>query len=407
MTKYIFILLSTSLFSQTTNLTSSPYSLYGLGKINEYSNGVLNSFGYGGISMNNDYELNLLNPASLGNIRKNAFILDVGVKGEINRYGDNSDSDKKPSFNFSNISFGLGIDEKSGLSLSLIPYSEVGYEFQGIVNSFEGNQETYFSNILGSGGVNVINLNYGREINKKINLGLNLKYFFGSINQTEIVYLDDDNLFLESDTNYKGIGLTTGIQYKIINNLILSNTFTFPTTLKASKDLKVSKLIDQNYSTINETYDEKINSFNTPYEIAFGIKYDLKKYSFIGDFKQSFWSYLNQTDDVGKFVDNYKFNFGIERRTIDEFNAKSKFRYRVGFSYNQGNLLVNNNRISNMSYTAGISIPINTQKHTYINFSYAYNSKGLVSNTLIKEKSHSISLSLNLFDIWFKKRVIE
>lgn len=407
MTKYIFLLFSLSVFSQTTNLTSSPYSLYGLGKINEYSNGVLNSLGYGGISMNNDYELNILNPASLGNISQNAFILDVGVKGEINHFGDNTDSDKKPTFNFSNISFGLSIDKKSGVSLSLIPYSEVGYVFQGIVNSFEGNQDTYFSNILGSGGVNVFNINYGRKINKKINLGLTFKYFFGSINQTEIVYLDDDNLFFESDTNYKGLGLSTGIQYKIINNLILSNTITFPTNLIATKDLKVSKLVDQNYSIINETYDEKINSFNIPYEITFGFKYDLKKYSFIGDFKQSFWSILNQTDDVGKFVDNYKFNFGIERQTINELNFKSKLRYRVGFSYDQGNLLVNNNRISNMSYTAGISIPINSQKNTYLNFSYAYNSKGLVSNTLIKEKSHSISLNLNLFDIWFKKRVIE
>lgn len=409
MTKYILVLFSLSLFSQTNNLTSSPYSLYGLGKINEYSNGVLNSLGYGGISMNNDYELNLLNPASLGNIRKNAFIFDVGVKGEINRFGDNSDSDKKPNFSFSNLTFGFNINEKSGLSLSLIPYSEVGYEFQGMVNSFEGNQETYYSNILGSGGVNNLNINYGRKINKKINIGLTIKYFFGSINQTETVYLDNENLFLESDTYYNGVGLTTGIQYKMNNNLILSNTLTFPTSLNSSKDLKISKLIldREIYSVINEINSEKIESFNLPYEITFGFKYDIKNYSFIGDFKQSFWSNLKQTDDVGKFVDNYKFNFGIERHSMDELNIKTKFRYRAGFSYDQGNLLVNNNRISNISYTAGISIPINSQKNTYLNFSYAYNLKGLVTNTLVEEKSHSISLSLNLFDLWFKKRLIE
>lgn len=51
-------------YSQSEALTSSPYSLYGLGVINQTSIGKSNALGYTGIGLKTDSEINNLNPAS-------------------------------------------------------------------------------------------------------------------------------------------------------------------------------------------------------------------------------------------------------------------------------------------------------------------------------------------------------
>ena len=50
--------------AQSEALTSSPYSLYGLGVINQTSIGKFNGLGYSGIGIKSPYEINNLNPAN-------------------------------------------------------------------------------------------------------------------------------------------------------------------------------------------------------------------------------------------------------------------------------------------------------------------------------------------------------
>lgn len=405
--KIIIVLLFAKLgFSQTNNLTSSPYSLFGLGKINESNAGVTNSLGRSGLSLSSENELNGLNPASLGTIKLNSFFLDVGLKSDINSFESISSIGKVSTFSFSNISLGFPLNKKSGVSLSLLPYTDVGYKFEGIVNYVDGSTENTISSINGSGGINAMSLSYGRRINTKLNLGLNARYYFGTINQTEIVTIDNDYLSIQDNNMYRGFGLGIGFQYQITERLNLSSVYNFQSNFGAHKDRVVQKSVNQQLSEIESSDNIKINGFKTPTEIALGFKYNLKNYFIVGDYKRSFWNTLNQRDNVGEFVDSNILGFGIEY-LVPSRSIFRNYRFRIGYNYDDGNLSINNKKITSNTFTSGIGVPFGPSKKSYLNISYSYGYKGLISNTLIKENIHSFTVNLSLGDIWFVKRKYE
>ena len=109
------------LAAQSEGLTSSPYSLYGLGAINQTSIGAANSMGYSGIGLRTDSGINNLNPATYALIPQNSFFYDVGVVGEFNSFENQSDTESKTTLNFSNLAFAFRIEERLGAGIALIP----------------------------------------------------------------------------------------------------------------------------------------------------------------------------------------------------------------------------------------------------------------------------------------------
>ena len=406
--QFVFcLLLFNSAFSQTNNLTSSPYSLFGLGVQNESNIGITNSLGKSGIALTSESELNGLNPASLASIKLNNFFFDVGLKGTYNSFGDKSSSSSMPSFGFSNISFGFPLNDKSGFSLSLIPFTEVGYFFQGLVETIDGSGETYLSNITGSGGLNNINVNYGRKLTKKLNIGISAKYLFGNIKQNEVVVLGQDMLTISDKNYYGGLNIEAGMQYQIIPKLNFSAVINFTSNISATKDRVVQKIISEVPASLENSKNINSNDYKIPTEITIGLEYDFKNYYFVGDYKKSFWNSIDQQDNIGRYVDSNVFGFGIERFTPVDFYKKRTNRYRIGYNFDDGNLKVLNKKIATSFVTAGIGIPLGSNKNSYLNISYSYGSKGVISNILVKEDFHSVTFNFDFADNWFVKRKYE
>ena len=88
-----------SLRAQSEGLTSSPYSLYGLGTINQSSIGRTNGMGYTGIGLKTSNQINNLNPANYALIPEGSFFYDIGLKGEYNQYSNKADSETKTTIN--------------------------------------------------------------------------------------------------------------------------------------------------------------------------------------------------------------------------------------------------------------------------------------------------------------------
>ena len=399
-----FLLLYNSVFSQANNLTSSPYSLFGLGVQNESNIGITNSLGKSGVALTSENELNGLNPASLASFKPNNFFFDVGLKGTYNSFGDKSSSSSMPSFGFSNISLGFPLNDKSGFSLSLIPFTEVGYFFQGLVETIDGSGETYLSNINGSGGLNNVNLNYGRKFFGKLNLGISAKYLFGNIKQTEIVNLGRDLLTIADKNYYGGFVLGAGMQYQVTPKLNFSSVINFTSNINGSKDRAVQKIVTgASSASLEDSKNINIKDYKIPTEITIGVKYDFKNYYFVGDYKRSFWNSINQKDNIGRYVDSNVFGFGVERFTSADSYKKRTCRYRIGYNFDDGNLKVLNKKIATSIFTAGIGIPFGSNKKSFLNVSYSYGSKGLVSNILVKEYYHTVTFNFDFADNWFIK----
>ena len=52
-------------------------------------------------------------------------------------------------------------------------------------------------------------------------------------------------------------------------------------------------------------------------------------------------------------------------------------------------------------------MPLNSSSNSMINIGYSYGSKGQITNGLIKENYHLLSINLSLEGIWFQKRKID
>jgi hypothetical protein len=406
----LFFSCSSVSIAQYTNSTWSPYSLFGFGKFNDANTGVTNSLGKAGVAMFSEYEINGLNSASLARINRGSFFFDMGLKTEFNTYGNRSDTDTKQTiYNFSNLSFAFPVGKKSGVSISLLPFTEVGYFFQGIVTDIEGSNIGTYSNINGKGGLNSFNVSYGRLINERFSLGLSAKYYFGSIEQTETLLLDDELLSLQDVNYYKGFKFELGLQSQLTPKLTTGLTLNFPSILNGSKDRVVNRIVDNIATTIDELDGIEIKDYKTPFDFTVGFKLNNGNFSFLADYKRTFWSSTGIEDNIGEYTDSNVIGFGMEyyKRNNNLLKQKSKFRYRFGLNYDDGNLRVNGNKISNSSITTGIGIPISKSYNTYMNFSYSFGSKGIVSNTLVRENYHVLTLNLSFEDLWFRKRLID
>ena len=109
----------------------------------------------------------------------------------------------------------------------------------------------------------------------------------------------------------------------------------------------------------------------------------------------------------GDFVNQDRFALGFT------YKAKKNIRkywdavqYMAGANFDTGYLEIDGKRINNAAISFGISLPIENT-FSAVNISYSYGQKGKITNSLIKEDYHKLTLNLNLDGIWFVKRKID
>src|ERR1051326_5213463 len=165
-------------YSQTS--TSSPYSRYGLGDLQNY--GFANIAAMGGISQayQNDtnpvFFINANNPASHSSYRLTAF--DVGIMDQANQMNT---SDSKYFANraaLSYIAFAFPVNKWWGSSIGILPFSNVGYNISTYAKD-TANGNTYYQ-YEGSGGLNEIYWGNGFKY-KNFSAGINVSYLFGAL----------------------------------------------------------------------------------------------------------------------------------------------------------------------------------------------------------------------------------
>lgn len=405
----VLLVVSSTVLGQSNALSSSPYSLYGLGLTNDIGTGKINGLGKSGIAMPSSTFINNSNPASFGAIPQNSFFYDFGFKTETNTSAEGGTSNSNITANFSNIGIAFPINEKSGFAVTLIPFTSVGYTISGIESYIEGSSNLFSSAIEGEGGINDLKLNYGYALTENFRLGITASALFGKITETETNYIFADSyssILIEEDSRYSGLRLGAGFQYDIVNNLSVGGVVNLPATLSGDK-IGTTTISTDVTTEVYET-DSTIDDFKLPLEFGFGLQTTLKQAFTISlDYKKSFWDDTNQSDQIGTFVDQNFFGAGVQfKSTRNQLKFFNRLEYRAGFNYDNGNIEIDNTRISNSALNLGIGIPLKRDTSSMINFSYSYGNKGTISNGLIKENYHLFSINLSLEGLWFQKRKI-
>lgn len=403
----LLVLMSVSSFSQS--ISSSPYSLYGLGSLYDSDFGSIPSIGSSGIALPSDQFINNLNPASLGFMLQNHFLFDIGGKFIGSTYQNSSKSESRNNAQFSHIAFAFPITQKSAFSIALRPYSSASFKISNLKIPIENSQELYNLDVTGSGGLNNFDLSYAYKINKRLSLGLSAAVLFG--NTTDDRYYTINNSITNSNkkTNYNGFRPTFGVQYQIDSTLTIGSTFKSPSRVKASKVQTVSIVGDSGTITTDSNADSDTDDYYLPSEIGVGVSKLFKNnLNMTFDYEKSLWNDTKQSELYGSFVNQNRFALGFSYKSNK--NARKyidRIRYSTGINYDTGYLEVDNQRVNNMSFSLGLTLPLEYNTFSALNISYSYGQKGKIGDGLIKENYHKLSLNLSLDGIWFVRRKFE
>jgi len=397
-----------SITSFSQSISSSPYSLYGVGSLYDSDFGEIPSIGSSGLALPSSTFINNLNPASLGFLPQNHFMFDIGGKAIMTTYQSGSRSESRNNFQFSHIAFAFPVSKNSGFSASLRPYSSSTFKISNLKLPIENSLDYYYLTATGSGGLNNFDLSYGYRFGKKLSLGATASVLFGNTNDNRSFLILNSITSIQKKTNYSGVRATLGAQYKIDSTLTVATTFKVPTQIKASKVQTVQTVADEVVTTVESNVASDTDDYYMPLEMGIGISKRFKNnLNMTLDYERSLWSNTKQSELYGDFVNQDRFALGFTyspKKNIRKY--WDRVQYATGVNFDTGYLEVDGKRVNNAAISFGLSLPI---ENTYssLNISYSYGQKGRISDNLIKENYHKISLNLSLDGIWFVKRKIE
>lgn len=411
--KIVLIVLVASingLFGQSN--TNTPYSLFGLGVENKTSTGGLTGLGNTGIAQSNQFEINILNPASLGNIVQKSFLYEFGLNGTHSTLKTNNSSETTNNGNISHIAIAFPLKENWGMSIGLLPFTKTGYNID-IENAIEGSTDSYITRITGTGGLNKFYLSTGFKATKNLSLGVDVSFLFGSIEQETLMYTGSQ-VSISDQNHYGGVKLKTGLQYKLPTfkkvETTIGATFELPTSLSGNQTRSSYKTTSGGSSiAIEEEVENDLDNFELPVSYGVGLTtvFD-KKITTSLDYRKLLWGETDQKLSNEQYANQSIYAFGMEYvSSKNKFNYWSNIKYRVGVNYNTGFLKISNQQIDSYFVSFGLGLPMKKYSNDNFNISYSYGREGTLDNNLIQEKFHKITLNLNFVGKWFNKRKID
>lgn len=442
----LFILISiySTLFnnSKAQTATSSPYSRYGIGELN--NKGFGQNFAMGGttIAMQNDtiayFFINTGNPASYST---RLTIAELGLN--YNRTRLQSTSAEKTINNVSLAYLSLAFPFKKwwGGSIGLVPYSSVGYKVSD-------HQE--FANIggvdflyEGSGGINqayfgtAVKPFYGifkkrKKSLRDLSLGTNVSYLFGGFDNTRRSIFPSGYFFntrTSTTSRISDIYLDYGVQYAYsIDSLkgrdlkenvkvMLGATFATQTDINARIDsLSVTYFNNASgFEIVKDTVESVQNAKGTiTFPLSFGFGLGFKKgtkWLIAADYAMQNWSSYKVFNKSQGLKNSMRVSLGAQYVPNTKANGKGEYHkrmhYRMGVRYAQTALELKSTQLTEYAVSIGFGFPVGRnyllQNFSMVNIGVEVGQRGTTTNGLIKEQFFKATIGFTINDRWFVK----
>jgi opacity protein-like surface antigen len=259
--------------------------------------------------------------------------------------------------------------------------------------------------VNGSGGLNDFRFSYGYSFSKTFRMGASASILFGAIDETETNLIDEAALVITEENHYAGFRFDVGLQYDVSKRTSVGLTTRFPTYLTGSQSRIIETIGTATITSREE--DNDLEDFELPLEFGVGIvsRFMGDALTVNADYQHSFWEATEQRDYLGEYVDQHMFGLGLSyQKNPRSLRYWERVFYRAGVNYDSGNLSVNDSRVKNYTFSAGVGLPISLRTNSMLNISYSYGQKGRVSNGLIQENFHMVTLNFSFDGKWFIKR---
>ena len=403
------------------NTGYSPYSLFGFGDIARPGTTYNLSMGGIGIADRNVRYINLLNPAAVTAREQKSFMMDFGLENRNTIYRGGDTRSASNTFNMHHIVATMPIESHSAFKLGVMPVSSVAYDFRSMEGSDEILSEVgdiqYDRTV--KGGVYQAFLGAGVTLFKRLNVGAEAQYYFGSIDRSS-------NATFKNNTSYRTIvsgwdyniscfGGKAGLQYTqpLSNALsaVVGVTYDFSTKLRGHETRYAMGETSSKKDTI--VYNKgSLANYRIPAELGAGISFRYADQWMVGfDYTRQDWRGVSfggypGVDFTTGVAQNFRAGFEL---TPNRYDVRSGFghflrrlTYRGGAYREVSYLMLSGSPVASTGVTLGIGIPV-FRYYNSINVGVEFGQRGTLDNNLIRERYFLFTISFNLHDIWFIK----
>ena len=428
-----FLLLAVALLTSAgmaaqSNGSNSSYSRFGLGTLNDQSQGPNRAMAGVAQGMRQGDKVNMLNPASYAAIDSLTFIFDVGMGLQYGRLSGGGTSVNAFNASLEYVNAGFRMKRGLGLSIGFVPYSTIGYNFNTttrVGSSYTSSQAiTTKTTYYGNGGLHEMYIGMGWNPFAGLNIGANIGYLWGDYDHSLAQNFYEGSA-TSSSTNYntqnevwnsnlRTYKLDIGVQYPI--QLNKENRLTLGATTSIGHNIK-SKVTLKRYTSQGDTLQStETKAFDMPYTISAGASWQHKeRLTLAADYSLERWagckvpvSQVN-TNNIRIATDQYlnRHRMAVGAEYIrDPLGRKYRQRiyYRVGASYSTPYVKVNgHDGPKEYGLTAGVALPLSIRGKSLVNASLEWKHRAMGSSGQISENYLMLHLGVTFNEAWFMK----
>ena len=426
LTAYLFICflaISESFAQKDSRLYgNSPYSALGIGDIFSGSAIANDAMGGTGLSFGNGIAVNTINPALLAKNRYVAF--NTGLRGQYKTLSNGTLSQSDFGMNLSHITLAFPVKTKWTTAITMQPYSGVDHEAR-FTQTIVGTTDKSVNHIYkGLGGLSKAAWANGVLLGKKLYLGVETGYYFGSFKRdtTTLLLVSTNDMYLRNTDRVSvgGFEIKTGFafQQNLAEkwNLNVGGTYELSSKLKGERIRTFSTLYDSGNGPQVIQKPDTLAIYNggitLPSRYAIGISLESPyKWTFAAEYSKQDWTQYRNFDNKveSNLTGSEKLAFGVEY--LPKYTSTKYFNqvfYRAGFQQVKTPYFVNGTQIKDNSFSLGLSTPLAYRSVSYIDFSVSIGNRGVIGNGLVKENYVKMSLGFSLMDTrWFLKPKID
>jgi hypothetical protein len=411
----LFLILGSQVFAQLRIV--SPYSRFGIGDLADNNNAWNMSMGQLGIGIQSPHHVNYANPASYGAFDSLSFVFEGGFNGEVVTLTSDFQKVTRSHASLGYLLFGMPVNKWWKTSLGLVPFSDVGYN----VANYEEYPESGTVVRLYSGSGGISRLYWGNTVRffRKLSVGVNTSYLFGSmLRQAVVVFPDSLNSMNFREDFYvtmNDLQFSFGAQYKTkINNdiaLTLGGVFTPTFNMAAKTDVLATTFLITGAS-IESIRDTLFNAEGIkgdivlPVMLGGGFSFEKTDKWMVGvDYKWQNWEKFRAFGQSDSLVNSWQINAGGQFiPNIDNYNNYfARVQYRLGFTYNNTYLSLRNHQLNEYAVALGFGFPLRGIK-TMVNLGFQFGARGTIQDQLIKESYFKVVVGFSIYERWFVKR---
>jgi hypothetical protein len=412
----------------------SPLTVFGVGDLSEGY--FAQNFGIGGasIAMREPLFINMANPASYSALELTTLELAVSHRWIDQTIEASGQQLNNQSTYFNYFGMGFKFNDWWGFNATVAPFSFVGY------NIFTTDSLAGFGEILyefqGRGGINQVVIGNGFTPFKNFSVGINVRYLFGSWDQSDAVLFNSGLLYNAKRLTTNGVSsfaFDYGLQYVLpLQNgkqLIFGANYANQINLNAIQSSVTYSFLFNNqgneipFDTVSATIEQP-GKIRLPSRYGLGVTYGKMaenelNYAWLitGEYSTTRWSAFQDIEGNGELTDAWRASLGGYFIPMFAFNKSrraktyfSRIQYRFGAFYENTQVQLNGEDVVNYGFTAGLGLPIayrnlspGERKSTLINIGIVVGNKGNGQADQINERYINLLVGITLGDQWFQK----